>query len=109
MLVGVPKEIKNHEYRVRLVPSSVRELVHHGHKVMVETNAGAGIGFTDEDDRAAGADIGPDAGSHFATAENTVMLKVPQQSEGRPEGNPGEKEVVITWRTRWGRYDEKKQ
>src|SRR3546814_10529739 len=47
MLVGVPKEIKNHEYRVGLVPASVRELVHHGHKVMVETGVGEGIGCTD--------------------------------------------------------------
>ena len=45
MLVGVPKEIKVQEYRVGLVPGSVRELVHHGHKVLVETNAGVGIGF----------------------------------------------------------------
>lgn len=45
MLVGVPKEIKNNEFRVGLVPSSVRELVHHGHQVIVETQAGAGIGI----------------------------------------------------------------
>ncbi|HEX5599150.1 MAG TPA: alanine dehydrogenase, partial [Hyphomicrobiaceae bacterium] len=43
MLIGVPKEIKNHEYRVGLIPASVRELVHHGHKVLVESKAGAGI------------------------------------------------------------------
>ena len=43
MLIGVPKEVKTHEYRVGLVPGSVRELVHHGHKVVVETGAGAGI------------------------------------------------------------------
>ena len=48
MLIGVPKEIKSHEYRVGLVPSSVRELVAHGHKVMVETCAGVGIGVEDE-------------------------------------------------------------
>src|SRR3546814_18323596 len=81
MLVGVPKEIKNHEYRVGLVPSSVRELVHHGHKVMVVTKAGAGIGFTDEDYRAAGAEIAPDAGSLFAKAEMIVKVKEPQPSE----------------------------
>jgi len=45
MLIGVPKEIKTHEYRVGLVPASVRELIHHGHKVVVETKAGGGIGF----------------------------------------------------------------
>jgi len=49
MRVGVPKEIKVHEYRVGLVPASVRELTHHGHEVLVETNAGAGCGFMDED------------------------------------------------------------
>ena len=48
MLIGVPKEIKTHEYRVGLVPSSVRELVQHGHQVMVESGAGAGIGIDDE-------------------------------------------------------------
>ena len=45
MKIGVPKEIKTHEYRVGLVPGSVRELVHHGHEVLVESGAGAGIGF----------------------------------------------------------------
>ena len=49
MLIGVPKEIKNHEYRVGLTPSSVRELTAHGHQVLVESNAGAGIGATDAD------------------------------------------------------------
>ena len=48
MLIGVPKEIKNHEYRVGLMPAGVRELIAHGHKVLVETGAGAGIGFDDE-------------------------------------------------------------
>ena len=57
MLIGVPKEIKNHEYRVGLVPASVRELVHHGHKVLVETKAGSGIGFDDAAYQAAGATI----------------------------------------------------
>ena len=59
MLVGVPKEIKNHEYRVGMVPGSVRELIHHGHQVVVESNGGAGIGFEDEAYRAVGADIQP--------------------------------------------------
>ena len=57
MLVGVPRELKNHEYRVGLVPASVRELAHHGHQVLVETKAGAGIGFTDEIYTRAGAEI----------------------------------------------------
>jgi alanine dehydrogenase len=81
MLVGVPKEVKNHEYRVGLVPSSVRELVHHGHKVMVETTAGEGIGFTDADYEAAGAEIAPDAESVFAKAEMIVKVKEPQPEE----------------------------
>ena len=57
MIVGVPKEIKNHEYRVGLTPASVRELTEHGHAVLVETNAGASIGLTDDQYRAAGAEI----------------------------------------------------
>ena len=57
MLIGVPKEMKTHEYRVGLVPGSVRELVHHGHKVVVESGAGAGIGFDDAAYEAAGAEI----------------------------------------------------
>ncbi|GAB4361285.1 MAG: alanine dehydrogenase [Kiloniellaceae bacterium] len=81
MLVGVPKEVKNHEYRVGLVPSSVRELVHHGHKVMVETKAGEGIGFTDADYQAAGAEIAPDAKTVFAKAEMIVKVKEPQPAE----------------------------
>jgi len=81
MLVGVPKEVKNHEYRVGLVPSSVRELVHHGHKVMVETAAGEGIGFSDADYQAAGAEIAPDAATVFAKAEMVVKVKEPQPSE----------------------------
>ena len=57
MLIGVPKEIKTHEYRVGLTPSSVRELAVHGHRVIVETNAGAGIGATDALYERAGADV----------------------------------------------------
>ena len=57
MLIGVPREIKTHEYRVGLVPGSVRELVHHGHKVVVESGAGAAIGFDDTSYENAGAGI----------------------------------------------------
>ena len=57
MLVGVPKEIKTREFRVGLVPSSVAELVHRGHQVLVETNAGIGIGASDDEYQAAGANI----------------------------------------------------
>lgn len=81
MLIGVPKEIKNHEYRVGLVPSSVRELVHNGHQVIVETNAGGGIGFTDADYEAAGASIVTTAAEIFAKAEMVVKVKEPQEVE----------------------------
>ncbi len=81
MLVGVPKEVKTHEYRVGLVPASVRELVHHGHRVMIETQAGAGIGFTDDDYRAAGAEVVGAAAEVFAKAEMVVKVKEPQPAE----------------------------
>jgi alanine dehydrogenase len=77
MRIGVPKEIKNHEYRVGLVPSSVQELVHHGHQVMVETGAGMGAGLTDADYEAAGASIVATAEQIFAEAEMIVKVKEP--------------------------------
>ncbi len=81
MLIGVPKEIKNHEYRVGLTPESVSELVHAGHRVFVETFAGAGIGASDEDYVAAGADIAPDATAVFGAAHMIVKVKEPQAAE----------------------------
>ena len=66
MKIGVPREIKVHEYRVGLVPGSVRELVHSGHEVLIETGAGLGIGCPDDEYRAAGAQILPTAASVFA-------------------------------------------
>jgi len=81
MLVGVPKEIKTLEFRVGLVPGAVRELVHHGHQVVVETGAGAGAGFADAAYEAVGARIAPDAGSVFATAEMIVKVKEPLAPE----------------------------
>ena len=81
MLVGCPKEIKNHEYRVGLTPASVREYVAHGHQVIVETGAGAGIGAGDDAYRAAGATIVPDAATVFARADMIVKVKEPQPSE----------------------------
>jgi alanine dehydrogenase len=83
MLIGVPKEIKNHEYRVGLIPASVRELVHHGHKVLVETKAGAGIGFDDAAYQAAGASIAVNAADIFAQADMIVKVKEPQANECR--------------------------
>jgi alanine dehydrogenase len=81
MKVGVPREIKNHEYRVGLVPASVRELTIRGHEVFMEHNAGEGINFTDSDYEAAGAQILPDAASVFKTAEMVVKVKEPQAAE----------------------------
>lgn len=81
MIIGVPKEIKNHEYRVGMVPASVRELVNHGHSVFVETNAGLGIGFTNEDYVAAGAEILETAADVFAKSEMIVKVKEPQAVE----------------------------
>jgi alanine dehydrogenase len=81
MLIGVPKEIKTHEYRVGLVPASVRELIHNGHKVVVETGAGAGIGFGDGDYKAVGATIAKTAADVFAKAEMIVKVKEPQRIE----------------------------
>ncbi len=81
MKIGCPKEIKVHEYRVGLVPAGVRELVAAGHEVMVEANAGAGIGISDDAYRAAGAAVVPDASSVFAKADMIVKVKEPQLSE----------------------------
>jgi alanine dehydrogenase len=81
MLIGVPKEVKNHEYRVGLVPASVREHVHHGHQVIIETQAGAGIGCGDEDYRRAGATVVDSAEEVFAKAEMVVKVKEPQPAE----------------------------
>ena len=81
MKIGCPKEIKVHEYRVGLVPAGVRELVAAGHEVVVETNAGAGIGIGDDAYRAAGASVLPDAKSVFAKSEMIVKVKEPQLPE----------------------------
>ena len=78
MLVGVPKEIKAQEHRVGLTPTSVRELVHNGHQVVVETAAGLGIGFSDEHYQAAGATIAKTAAEVFERAEMVVKVKEPQ-------------------------------
>ena len=83
MQIGVPKEIKTHEYRVGLVPSSVRELALHGHEVTVQTGAGAGIGIDDDAYRAAGAAIAATADEIFAMAEMIVKVKEPLASEYR--------------------------
>ena len=81
MLVGVPKEIKNHEYRVGLTPASVHELVARGHQVIVQRNAGAEIGLDDAQYGAAGATIVDSAHDVFARAEMIVKVKEPQAAE----------------------------
>ncbi len=83
MLIGVPKEIKVHEYRVGMTPDAVRELVHHGHQVLVQAGAGAGIGADDAAYTGAGARIAPDAASVYAQAEMIVKVKEPQPDECR--------------------------
>jgi alanine dehydrogenase len=81
MQIGVPKEVKTHEYRVGLVPGSVRELIHRGHDVTVESAAGAGIDISDEAYRAAGAHIVSSAQELFARADLIVKVKEPQPQE----------------------------
>jgi alanine dehydrogenase len=81
MLIGVPKEIKDNEYRVGLVPSTVRELTEKGHQVVVEAGAGAGAGLPDGDYRTAGAEIVGDADAVFGRAELIVKVKEPPPAE----------------------------
>jgi alanine dehydrogenase len=81
MIVGTVKEIKTHEYRVGVTPESVQELKAHGHHVVVESGAGLGIGASDNDYRAAGAQIEPDARTIFDAAEMVVKVKEPQPIE----------------------------
>jgi alanine dehydrogenase len=81
MLIGVPKEIKAEEHRVGLTPASVRQLLHHGHKVIVESMAGHDIGLDDADYRTAGARIVGSAEDVFATADMIVKVKEPQPKE----------------------------
>ncbi len=81
MLIGVPKEIKNHEYRVGLIPGNVRQLVVHGHQVIVQKNAGTAIGLSDDLYVAAGATMVDTAEEIFARADMIVKVKEPQPGE----------------------------
>ena len=81
MLIGVPKEIKNNEYRVGLVPGSVRELTANGHQVIVQRGAGGGIGFEDHVYQQAGATIVATAAEIFQVADMIVKVKEPQADE----------------------------
>ena len=81
MKIGVPKEIKNHEYRVGLTPASVRELTSRGHRVLVQNGAGTAIGLADEQYQAASAQLAPDAATVFAESDMIVKVKEPQPQE----------------------------
>ncbi|HPE01191.1 MAG TPA: alanine dehydrogenase [Burkholderiaceae bacterium] len=94
MLIGVPTEVKVHEYRVGLTPGSARELTAHGHGVLVQSGAGAGIGASDADYQAAGAKIAANAAEVFARAEMVVKVKEPQAAE-RAMLRPGQ--VLFTY------------
>src|SRR5258708_18275849 len=83
MLIGVPKEIKDNEYRVGLTPSSVTELIHHGHEVIVENSAGSGSGLSDPEYEQAGARLVATAQEIFARADMVVKVKEPLSAERR--------------------------
>ena len=94
MLVGVPREIKVLEHRVGLTPASVREVVRHGHLAIVEHDAGAGIGASDDDYARAGATIAANAAEVWAKAQMIVKVKEPQAGE-RARMRPGQ--VLFTY------------
>jgi alanine dehydrogenase len=94
MLIGIPTEIKNNEFRVGLTPTSVREAVAHGHQVIVQSGCGAGIGKSDDDYLQAGADIKPDAAEIFQLADMIVKVKEPQAVE-RAMLRPGQ--ILFTY------------
>ncbi|MGE5088306.1 MAG: alanine dehydrogenase, partial [Candidatus Levyibacteriota bacterium] len=94
MRIGVPKEIKVFENRVGLTPGSVRELTHHGHQVVVEHGAGAGIGAGDEDYRREGAAVVATGAEVYALADMVVKVKEPQPGERR-QLRPGQ--VLFTY------------
>src|SRR4051794_20784260 len=81
MKVGVPTEIKTDEYRVALTPAGVRELVEHGHDVLIQAGAGEGSAITDSDYTSQGARILRDAGEVFAASDMIVKVKEPQAPE----------------------------
>ena len=83
MLIGVPKEIKNHEYRIGMTPSGVAELVADGHVVLVESDGGTAVGFHNEDYLSAGAEVVNTAGEIFERSEMIVKVKEPQPQECR--------------------------
>ena len=94
MIIGIPKEIKNHEYRVGMIPSSVQELTARNHQVVVETNAGVGIGYSDADYEAVGATIAGSAQAVFEQSEMIVKVKEPQAEERK---RLNEKHLLFTY------------
>jgi alanine dehydrogenase len=83
MIVGIPKEIKNHEYRIGMTPAGVRELINRGHQVLVETEGGAGVGFDNASYEAVGAQIVASPEDIFAAADMIIKVKEPQPNECR--------------------------
>jgi alanine dehydrogenase len=83
MLIGVPREIKNHEYRIGLTPAGVKELARHGHELLVEHDGGLAVGFDNDQYRAAGAEIVTDAAEIFQRADMIIKVKEPQPDECR--------------------------
>ncbi len=81
MRIGIPKEVKEHEYRVSMVPAGVKELVRRGHSVLIETNAGAAIGYTDDQYQEAGARIAQNGAEVFRNADMVVKVKEPSLAE----------------------------
>lgn len=81
MIIGIPKEVKSYEYRVGMVPAGVRELISHGHHVIVESGAGTGIGISDDDYVAAGAHLHSHAKEIFEQADMIIKVKEPQLTE----------------------------
>ncbi len=81
MIVGIPKEIKDNEYRVAMTPGGVEQLVQHGHRVLVQAGAGEGSGFSDEEYRQSGAEILPTAEDVWTQADMIMKVKEPQPQE----------------------------
>lgn len=94
MIIGIPTEIKAQEFRVSMIPSSVRELTSRGHRVLVQAGAGAGASYADDLYRAVGAEIVPTAGEVFAESEMIIKVKEPQASE---VGMLNERHILFTF------------
>ena len=98
MRIGVPKEIKDHEYRVAITPAGVYEAVRHGHQVLVETGAGVGSSLTDDDYRAVGATIVDQADDVWAQADLLLKVKEPIAAEYHRLRRDQVLFTYLTWR-----------